>query len=465
MPIEAQERIAQLEAEVAELKAIIAGLREEIEALREVSSASQAQAAAFVKPNTHKEKRGHSKKTRRQRAAEQNAGRKKEPPTQVTEIRLHALERCPGCDSKLSGQSVARRRQVIDLPSMPALQVVEHRVIKRWCPVCQKWHMPKLDLSGEVLGQGRIGHGIASLVSWLRTTLRLPVKLVQTLLQQIYKLKLSVGEIVELTHAVAKAGHSTVAEIKRSILSHAHVHMDETGWREDGDNGYVWASSTSDGLRAFEFHFSRAGAIPEAILDGFTGTVVTDFYAGYNGTDGRHQRCWVHLLRDVRQLKADHATRHPELLAWTNDLVQTYYDGKALAQRAPPPTSAERKAVFDDLVERVEQLGLEWPTPKDKGHPAHALCKRLLRHSSELFEFVLQPGLAADNNLAERSVRPLVIARKISGGTRSQRGSDTRMDLQTLFATWTAQGKSALDACRAMLARHRTSTSAPLPQL
>jgi hypothetical protein len=448
-----------LEAEVAELKAIIVGLRAEIEALR--AGSSETQPPAFVQPNRHKEKRSQAKKTRRQRAVEQNAGRKKEPPTQVTEIRQHALERCPTCNYKLRGKSIARRRQVIDLPPMPALRVVEHQVIKRWCPVCQTWHMPKLDLSGEVLGQGRMGHGIASLVGWLRTTLRLPVKLVQTVLQQLYGLKLSVGEIVELSHAVAQAGQTAVGEIKQAILTSRHVHMDETGWREDGDNGYAWVSSTPDGLRAFEFHLSRAGAVPEAILDGFTGTLVTDFYGGYNHTDGRHQRCWVHLLRDLRQLKADHATSHPELLTWTDALIQTYRDGKALAQRDPPPTPAERTALFDELVEKVDLLGLKWP--KDKGHPAHALCKRLLRHSSELFEFVLQPGLAADNNLAERSVRPLVIARKISGGTRSERGSDTRMALQTLFATWTAQGKSALGECRAMLARHRVP--APLPQV
>lgn len=442
---------------MAELKAIIVGVRAKIETLER----SESKPPAFVKPNTPPHKCEHLKKTRRQRAAEQNAARKKEPATQVTEIRQHALERCPECNYKLSGHSIARRRQVIDLPPMPALQVVEHQVIKRWCPKCKTWHTPKLDLSREVLGQGRMGHGIASLVSWLRTTLRLPVKLVQTLVWQLYKLKLSAGEIVELSHAVAQAGQTAVDEIKHAILTSPHVHMDETGWREDGDNGYAWASSTPEGLRAFEFHFSRASAVPEAILDGFTGTLVTDFYGAYNHTEGRHQRCWVHVLRDLRQLKADHSAGHPELLTWTDALVQTYRDGKALAQRNPPPTPAERTALFDELVEKLEQLGLKWP--KDKGHPAHALCKRLLRHSTELFEFVLQPGLAADNNLAERSVRPLVIARKISGGTRSERGSDTPMDLHTLFATWSAQGKSALDECRGMLARHRMPV--PLPQV
>jgi hypothetical protein len=87
----------------------------------------------------------------------------------------------------------------------------------------------------------------------------------------------------------------------------------------------------------------------------------------------------------------------------------------------------------------------------------------LLWHADELVEFVVQPGLAPDNNLAERSLRPLVISRKVSGGTRSHRGSTTHMDLQTLFATWTAHGMSALDAFRAMLARPLIAS--PLPQV
>ena len=300
------------------------------------------------------------------------------------------------------------------------------------------------------MGQGRIGNRAASVVSWLRTTMRLPVKQVQQMMQPVDALTLSVGEIVGLTQAVAETGQATVRAINQAILAQPHVHMDETGWREDGDNGYVWAMSTPNGLRAYIFRFSRAAAIPEKILEGFTGTLVTDFYAAYNPTDGKHQRGWAHLLRDLRELDQEHRMHDPDLPAWITALIQTYRDGVALVERDPPPTPTERQALFDSLVEQVRVLGLRWP--QDKGHPAHAMRKRLLRHEAELFEFALQPGLAPTNNLAERSVRPLVIARKISGGTRSERGSNTRMDLQTLFATWTAQGKSVLDHCFSMLA-------------
>ncbi len=53
-----------------------------------------------------------------------------------------------------------------------------------------------------------------------------------------------------------------------------------------------------------------------------------------------------------------------------------------------------------------------------KGHPCQALAKRILRHEAELFQFVLAAGLRADNNLAERSIRPVVMVRKISGHAR-----------------------------------------------
>ena len=55
-----------------------------------------------------------------------------------------------------------------------------------------------------------------------------------------------------------------------------------------------------------------------------------------------------------------------------------------------------------------------------------------------------EPEVAPDNNAAERSLRPLVISRKISGGTRSNQGTDAKMTLSSLFGTWRAQGQNPL---------------------
>ena len=73
-------------------------------------------------------------------------------------------------------------------------------------------------------------------------------------------------------------------------------------------------------------------------------------------------------------------------------------------------------------------------------------------HSRQLFVFVEHLDVPSDNNPAERAVRPFVVKRKISGGTRSGRGSQTQGVLMSLFSTWQLRNQDALHACQHMLA-------------
>jgi hypothetical protein len=77
-------------------------------------------------------------------------------------------------------------------------------------------------------------------------------------------------------------------------------------------------------------------------------------------------------------------------------------------------------------------------------------------HQDSLFQFVLQQGCSADNNLAERSIRPVVVMRKVSGGSQSERGSRTRMTLASLFGTWRAKGLNPFSECLALLSSPAT---------
>ena len=83
------------------------------------------------------------------------------------------------------------------------------------------------------------------------------------------------------------------------------------------------------------------------------------------------------------------------------------------------------------------------------------LCRRIERHIKELFVFVAEPDVPSDNNPAERSRRHLVISRKISGGTRSERGTESKMTLASIFGTWRARGLNPLAACRQLLVSPR----------
>ena len=86
------------------------------------------------------------------------------------------------------------------------------------------------------------------------------------------------------------------------------------------------------------------------------------------------------------------------------------------------------------------------------------LCQRVERFLPELFTFVAQPQVTADNNAAERSLRPPVVSRKISGGTRSAQGSETRSILASLCGTWRWQGRDPYQALQQTLTQ-------PLPPL
>ena len=448
--------IERLQAENTTLQAQIAQLSADLAAaLKQIGK----QVPPFVKANRPKAE--GEKQPRKKRAAEHNTSRKRSEPTRIEK---HALERCPDCHYELHGASIDYTREVIELPAPQPVAVIEHQVIKRWCPCCQGWRSPKLDLSGQVFGQGRIGVRIAGLVAYLRTTLRLPVGAIQTYLQTVHQLQLSVGEIVELTHTVQAELAPQVAALRTEVKASPVVHADETGWRENGRNGYVWAFVTGgeNPLRYFVYHHSRSHLIPQGVLGlQLSGLLVTDFYAAYNLLRGHHQRCWAHLLRDLHALKEAHAET-PEVLTWAQGVGQLYADAQAWLTENVTPTTTERTAQYEQLFNRACTWGQQYAL--ESKHPCQALAKRLLRHQDELFQFVLTPGVPPDNNLAERSLRPLVIMRKISGGSRSPQGSKTRMALFSLLSTWAARDLNPFLQC-VLLLQNPTANAPPATSL
>jgi hypothetical protein len=386
-------------------------------------------------------------KPRKVRSAEQNRGRPLDPPTAFA---TRQYERCPDCGYPLRGGSVWWERQVVDLPPPPPVVVTQHTFIRRWCPVCRCWCVPPLP-ADLALGQGRLGLRVASLVATLRTMVRLPIGQIQVYLETVHGLHLSRGGIVDLLRRVAMVAEPAVSALQTEAQASPILHMDETGWREDGQHGYVWLMTTPgpEPVCYFERDRSRSHAVFDRLRGpAFAGHLVTDFYAAYNSYAGKHQRCWVHLLRDLHDLKEQYPS-DAAACAWARAVRRLYDRGIAFVRATDPPTARRRQAYYDRLVAVSHRLGLRYA--QTKGHPCKALAKRLLRHEAELFQFVLVPGLSADNNLAERRIRPLTVARKISGGTRSPEGSEARLRLASLFATWQARGLNPFTACLALL--------------
>jgi hypothetical protein len=171
-------------------------------------------------------------------------------------------------------------------------------------------------------------------------------------------------------------------------------------------------------------------------------------------------RAGASKLRDLHELKEEHAARD-DVIAWAQQVRQVYDDAKLWLEAHPAATAEQRRQKYDELYQRAWRLGGQYAFKGD--HPCWALAKRLLRHQEELFLFVLVPDLPADNNLAERSLRPLVIMRKISGGSRSGAGSKTRLTLASLLGTWQARHLNPFVECLAALQRLTPAACAAAP--
>lgn len=446
-----EEELKRLQRENQELREQNQRLQEQLDgALQQIEELKKKgkEPPAFVKANV---KKTQQNKPRKKRKPEHNKARKRETPTQIQE---HLIQTCPDCQEQLTGMTVSRRRQLIELPAPPPVEVTEYQVYKGWCSHCQKWHEAPFRLpEGQVMGQGRLGVRISTVIAYLRTVMRLPIRQVQSYLQTLHGLRVSVGEIVEIGHRMRKQSAGALQALKDEIRASPASQADETSWREDGHNGYIWSVNTPT-IRYYEYHQSRAGKIvTELVGENYQGVLGSDFYAGYNAHLGLHQRCWVHFLRDVHDLKKRHPTNQ-DLLTWSKK-VKDIYD-RAVASVGPDPALPPAK---QEAARRAQQRAFEqelWAVCAPYAHtkaPMHTLCERVERFLPELFVFVAIPGVPAHNNLAERSVRPLVIARKISGGTRSPEGSNTRMALFSLFGTWLAQGLDPFSQCLSLLSQ------------
>ena len=186
--------------------------------------------------------------------------------------------------------------------------------------------------------------------------------------------------------------------------------------------------------------------------DEFEGVLVSDFYGAYNVHQGLHQRCWTHLLRDIHQLKEQYP-QHQGLAEWAREAREVYDHAQAYPGPDPQLPETVQQSQRVKQQQYLQQLLSICKPYLDGGAPMRVLCQRVERFLPELFAFAADPRVSADNNAAERSLRPTVVSRKISGGTRSEQGSETKSVLASLFGTWRLRGCNPYQALNSILSQ------------
>ena len=165
------------------------------------------------------------------------------------------------------------------------------------------------------------------------------------------------------------------------------------------------------------------------------------------GREASGERLDDGLVRDVRQLH-ENFPDDGGVREWVKQVQGVYRRARDWVRAHSQAPEAERKRRQRQFEGELWQ-GCE-PFLRQEV-PQRVLCERVQRHLPELFVFVADPRVPADHNAAERSLRPVVTSRKISGGTRSDRGSAIKSALATVFGTWQVRGLNPFTACLAAL--------------
>jgi hypothetical protein len=204
-------------------------------------------------------------------------------------------------------------------------------------------------------------------------------------------------------------------------------HADETGWRTGGQNGYAGLFATP-ALRLFRFRKTRRAEVVREVFgpDPLPGVLVVDRYSAYTVVRCLLQYCYAHLLRTVEDLEKDFPD-NAEIRSFVAALAPLL--ASAIALRPSPI----RDRQFYRQAAPIKAPILE-VTHREARHPAIQRVQDIFRENPErLCHWADDRRVPADNNLAQRDLRPLVIARTISFGSQSDAGARTRETLMTVL--------------------------------
>jgi transposase len=327
-------------------------------------------------------------------------------------------EICPDCGEVLRLKKV-RDRTVIESEPVKPKKILYHLYHKQ-CPHCHKVFRAK---APSVLPKSLYGNQITTQVTVMHYFHGIPMGRICEMTG------INLGSLVDLFHRLSGYFAPVMDLLKEQYRFSPIKHADETGWRNDGQSGYAWLFCTPE-TSVFSFQNTRSASVPRSIFgdNKLPGVLVVDRYNAYNKAPVQIQYCYAHLLRDVEKLEKDFPDS-PEIKSFVSLLVPLL--AQAMHLRAQPLSDEQYYREAKEIQKKMMEVNKS-PTQ----HLAIRAMQDLFNiNEHRLYHWVQDRRVPPDNNLAERDLRPTVIARKVSFGSSSDAGSKTRSVLMSVLHT------------------------------
>ena len=366
---------------------------------------------------------------------------------EVTDFEEHNINECPDCGTKLAKKEfIIRYIEDIQLACSDAIdknkeirkikKVIKQKIEKGYCPKCKKWHSA-IAISSKIT---RAGPNVKMLVSYSVNILRLSYEQTKNILLDLYNFHISDGEIANMLERTAQALKLELARLTQRILKAKSAHLDETGWRTQGEKNYNWVMASGDTEEAvFLIGKNRGKGHAKELLNGYSGIRVTDCYSAYKNLDGEHAVCWSHIIRKSRDLKNNSNLREckrefakniysniSELFRKVAKIHKTEFN-KTKRIKALPKLENE----LNNIIEKVIN------SPKQSVKKLTDLAKLMRTYKKQLFTCVTHEGVDTTNNKSERKLRHIVLKRKNCFGTKTEKGNQImEVNMSVLLSIW-----------------------------
>jgi predicted RecB family nuclease len=327
--------------------------------------------------------------------------------------------KCPECGSKKVGDrslfpSQMSRKVVLDLK-------FTNSGVKRWlvryssrryqCERCQAtFHADEYRAA-----RPRLGPNLSAWAIYHHVALRQSHEDVAQSLNELFGFTFPSTVLSKMKPRLTAMHQTTYEKLKEKLRCGPLVHADETKALVKGHSGYVWVFSNLEEV-VYVYTPTRDGGILENVLAGFTGVLVTDFYAAYDGVKCPQQKCLIHLMRDVN-----------------DDLFHNPFDEelKQVAQKLV--------GVLKPLIATIDKYGLKrhflhkhkkdvdgyfeyLAVQKFQSELARHYQKRVDKYKEKLFTFLDHDGVPWNNNNAEVAVKRFASRRKLMGASFTEKG-------------------------------------------
>ncbi len=292
----------------------------------------------------------------------------------------------------------------------------------------------------EVPDKGIFGKCLQVQITLLRFDDRLPLRKTISALERQYKTTLTSKAVFDVTKRVADKATPEYKSIQKKIRRATHLHIDETKIKIQGKTHWLWIFRSRNNV-FFAIRKERNRNVLDEILGyHYRGIIICDGLSAYEEYTNYLQRCWAHILRETNEMAEKYDDAKP-MHDWMKDLFAKV---KSASVKDPPK---KRQKLYDKCIQEMKWLIEKFSSYK---HLAKVVTK--IKNGLDFwFTRIIHPQIEPTNNNGERSLRELVVIKKIIGTLRNQDGADILAKMMTLISTWRLNGQNPFYCLRAII--------------